>query len=438
MIAKDLYHIYYINMQRNQIPLAEKLRPSKMSDVIGQDHIAGPHGFLTHLIEKKTPLSIVLWGPPGCGKTSIARLYAKAFDLKFVAMSAVWDGVAELKRVVKENNETPLLNKGLILFLDEIHRFNKAQQDALLPFVENGTMVLIGATVENPSFYINNALLSRVRVLTLNALDEKSMQQIIQRAEEMTGVLPITEESKAFLIAQSQGDGRYLINLIENLQGLPKNNVATLEEVMQLIQKRAAHFDKGDEQHYNLISALHKSVRGSDPDASLYWLARMLEGGEAPLYIARRLIRMATEDIGLADPQALHLAMAARDAYEMLGTPEGELALAEVVVYLALAPKSNSMYAAFGEAKEAAKLTTHHPPPKHILNAPTRLMKQLGYGKGYEYDPDTPLGFSGANYFPDEMERMKFYNPIERGFEREMVKRIEYFENLRKKLKSNE
>ncbi len=424
-------------MHRNQVPLAEKLRPSKLSDVIGQDHIAGPHGFLPHLIEKKTPLSIVLWGPPGCGKTSIARLYAKAFDLKFVAMSSVWDGVAELKRVVKENNETPLLNKGLILFLDEIHRFNKAQQDALLPFVENGTMVLIGATVENPSFYINNALLSRVRVLTLNALDDTALMQIIQRAEELTGFLPIDEESRKFLIAQSQGDGRYLINLIENLQGLPKDKMASLEDVMKLIQKRAAHFDKGDEQHYNLISALHKSVRGSDPDASLYWLARMLEGGEAPLYIARRLIRMATEDIGLADPQALHLAIAARDAYEMLGSPEGELALAEVVVYLALAPKSNSVYAAFGEAKEAAKLSTHQPPPKHILNAPTKLMKQLGYGKGYEYDPDTQYGFSGANYFPDDMERMKFYNPVERGFEREMVKRIEYFENLRKKIKDN-
>lgn len=422
-------------MKREQIPLAERLRPSKLADVIGQDHIAGPHGFLTHLIEKKTPLSIVLWGPPGCGKTSIARLYAKAFDRKFVPMSAVWDGVAELKRVVKEYQEAPLLHKGLIIFLDEIHRFNKAQQDALLPFVENGTIVLIGATVENPSFYVNNALLSRVRVLTLNALDDNALHQIIDRAEQEIGVLPITKEAKNFLIAQSQGDGRYLINLIENLQGLPKDRQATFEEVTQLIQKRAAHFDKGDEQHYNLISALHKSVRGSDPDASLYWLARMLEGGEAPLYIARRLIRMATEDVGLADPQALHLAIAARDAFEMLGSPEGELALAEVVVYLALAPKSNSVYVAFGEAKEAAKLTTHLPPPKHILNAPTRLMKHLGYGKNYEYDPDTQYGFSGANYFPDEMERKKLYRPVEKGFEREMVKRVEYFENLRKKLK---
>jgi putative ATPase len=418
-------------------PLAEILRPKALEEVIGQDHLVGKKGFLTHLIENGTPLSILLWGPPGCGKTSIARLYAQAFDCKFVAMSAVWDGVAELKRIIRENAETPLFNKGLMIFLDEIHRFNKAQQDALLPFVENGTIILIGATVENPSFYLNNALLSRVRVLTLNSLDEASLKKIYARAEEVQGPIPIDEQTRDFLIAQAQGDGRYLINLIENLQSLPKDKKASLEDVMAMIQKRAAHFDRGAEQHYNLISALHKSVRGSDPDAALYWLARMLEGGEEPLYIARRLIRMASEDIGLADPQALPLAIAARDAYEMLGSPEGELALAETVIYLALAPKSNASYVAYNQAREQATLSTHLPPPKHILNAPTRLMKQLGYGKGYEYDPDTPLGFSGQNYFPEGMERQHFYTPVERGFEREMRKRLDYFGKLRENLEEN-
>ncbi len=420
------------------VPLAEQLRPKSLSEIIGQDHLVGKDGFLTRLIEKKTPLSILLWGPPGCGKTSIARLYAHAFDLKFVSMSAVWDGVAELRRIVKENTETPLFNKGVILFLDEIHRFNKAQQDALLPFVENGTLILVGATVENPSFYLNNALLSRIRVLTLNPLDENSLRLILKRAEESVGSLPITEESRDYIIALSQGDGRYLINLIENLLTLPKNKTASLEEVKNVIQKRAAHFDKASEQHYNLISALHKSVRGSDPDAALYWFARMLEGGEAPLYLARRLIRMATEDIGLADPQALSLAIAARDAYEMLGSPEGELALAEVVIYLALAPKSNTTYVAFGKAKEEAKLSTHLAPPKHILNAPTKLMKELGYGKGYEYDHDTLLKVSGQKYFPDEMDPVQFYQPIDIGFERELKKRKAFFDDVRKKRLQNE
>lgn len=415
----------------NQRPLAEKLRPQSLQEIIGQDHLVGKNGFLTRIIAKGVPLSILLWGPPGCGKTSIARLYAKAFDRKFVAMSAVWDGVAELRRIIKENAESPLLSKGLMIFLDEIHRFNKAQQDALLPFVEDGTVILVGATVENPSFYLNNALLSRLRVLTLNPLDEAALDQIIERAETKIGPLPIVAEAKQYLISLAQGDGRYLINLIENLQGLAQDKQASVEEVMELIQKRAAHFDKAGEQHYNLISALHKSVRGSDPDAALYWFARMLEGGEDPLYIARRVIRMASEDIGLADPQALSLAIAARDAYEMLGSPEGELSIAEAIIYLALAPKSNRSYVAYNKAREQATLTTHLPPPMHILNAPTRLMKQLGYGKGYMYDPDTPEGFSGQNYFPEEMERQRFYDPVERGFEREMLKRLEYYKKLR-------
>lgn len=414
------------------IPLAEKLRPTSLNEIIGQQHLVGPKGFLTRLITRGTPLSILLWGPPGCGKTSIARLYAKAFDLRFVGLSAVWDGIAELRKIIKETKETPLLHKGVVIFVDEVHRFNKAQQDAFLPFVEDGTIILVGSTVENPSFYLNNALLSRLRVLALNPLSEEELEQLLTRAENKVGRLNLSPEVRQHLIQAAQGDGRYLVNLVEQLQGL-EEEITSIDQLQDLIQKRAAHFDRASEYHYNLISALHKSVRGSDPQATLYWFTRMLEGGEDPLFIARRVIRMASEDVGLADPQALPLAIAARDAYEMLGSPEGELAIAQALVYLALAPKSNALYVAYGEAKHIASETTHHAPPKIILNPVTRVMRELEYGKGYIYDHDTPEAFSGQNYFPEEIERQEFYRPVERGFEREMLKRIEYFAHLRAK-----
>lgn len=412
-------------------PLAELLRPKSLNEIYGQDHLLGPDGFITSMIERGKPLSIILWGPPGTGKTSIARLFAKAFKLRFESMSGVFSGVADIRKIIKETEERPLFGNSVLLFVDEIHRFNKAQQDAFLPFIESGKIVLVGATVENPSFYLNNALLSRVRVLRLNALDENALEQILVRLEEEKGKLQLLPEARSYLIQLAHGDGRYLLNLVENVWGLGPLNV---EQLQKLFQERAPLFDKGGDQHYNLISALHKAVRGSDPDASLYWLARMLIAGEDPLFIARRVIRMASEDIGLADPQALQIAIAARDAFEMLGSPEGELAIAEAVVYLALAPKSNAIYTAFNEAKEAAMETHHENPPAIILNAPTKMMRQMGYGKGYEYDHDTPHGFSGQNYFPDSMERAQYYRPVERGFEREMKKRKEYFEKLRQEL----
>lgn len=409
------------------------MRPGNLDQIYGQEHLLGEHGFLTGIIKSGRPLSIILWGPPGCGKTSIARLYAKAFGMRFESMSAVFSGIADIKRVVKEAESTPLFGKGTLLFVDEIHRFNKTQQDAFLPYIERGTIVLVGATVENPSFYLNNALLSRVRVLTLNALDQGAMEAILKRYEMESAPLLLTPKARQMLIHTAQGDGRYLLNLVENVQALVAKGTAELDEnaLKEIVQKRAALFDKADDQHYNLISALHKSIRGSDPNAALYWFSRMLEGGEEPLFISRRLIRMATEDIGLADPQALPLAIAARDAYEMLGSPEGELALAEVVVYLALAPKSNAVYLAYSEARRTAADTSHLNPPAIILNAPTKLMRDLGYGKGYIYDHDAPEGFSGQNYFPDDLERQNYYRPVKRGFEREMAKRLEYFKKKR-------
>lgn len=413
------------------IPLAEQLRPKSLNEVVGQDHLVGPSGFITKIVESGKPLSIILWGPPGSGKTSIARLYAQAFSMRFQTMSAIFNGIADLRKIIQEVESTPLFGKGTVLFVDEIHRFNKAQQDAFLPFIEKGTITLVGATAENPSFYLNNALLSRVRVLTLNALDETALNQILDRYEETRHKLPLTPDGRSYLIHIAQGDGRYLLNLVENIEGVKPTESLGPEELQQIMQKRASLFDRAGDQHYNLISALHKSVRGSDPDAALYWFTRILEGGEDPLFLARRIIRMASEDIGLADPQALPLAIAARDSYEMLGSPEGELALAQAVVYLALAPKSNAIYTAYNQAKELAAETTHLNPPAIILNAPTKLMKQLGYGKGYIYDHDTENAFSGQNYFPDGMERPSFYQPVERGFEREMQKRIAYFAKLR-------
>ncbi len=412
-----------------KVPLSEKLRPQKLDEVIGQDHIVGKNGFITSLIKRKKPLSIILWGPPGSGKTSIARLYAKAFALPFVEMSAVFSGVADIKKLLKEPHD----EDSIMLFIDEIHRFNKAQQDSFLPYMETGKLILIGATVENPSFYLNNTLLSRVRVLKLNMLTDQDLEQLLQRYEEVIGPLKVDEEARRYLIHLAQGDGRYIYNLIENIQGIKRTSLLTVPDLENLFQKKNPLFDKSTDQHYNLISALHKAVRGSDPDASLYWLARILNGGEDPLFVARRLIRMASEDVGLADPQALQIAIAARDSYEMLGSPEGELALAEAVVYISIAPKSNAVYTAYHNAQEAASETGHLDPPYIILNAPTKLMKDVGYGKGYIYDHNTKEGFSGQNYFPDGMERQEYYIPTERGIEQEIKKRLEYFKKVRNK-----
>lgn len=415
------------------LPLAEEMRPRSLSEVVGQDHILGENGIIARAIQARTPLSIILWGPPGCGKTSIARLYAQAFNMHFVSMSAIFSGIADLKKIVKEAQEQPLFKGQTLLFVDEIHRFNKAQQDAFLPYIENGTLILVGATAENPSFYLNAALLSRLRVLPLYPLDTSDLLVLLERYESRHKPLPLTQEARFLLASLAQGDGRYLYNLIENLISIPDLQMMDENGLQNILQKKAALFDKGGDQHYNLISALHKSVRGSDPDAALYWFTRMLEGGEEPLFLARRLIRMATEDIGLADPQALPLAVAAKDAYEMLGSPEGELALAEIVVYLALAPKSNALYEAYNRAREIASKTTHLSPPAIILNAPTPMMKKLGYGKNYQYDHEMPDAFSGQDYFPPSIERQTFYQPVERGFEREMLKRLKYFQRLRKK-----
>lgn len=414
-------------------PLAEQMRPQSLEEIVGQEHLVGPQGFITKIIQSGRPLSIILWGPPGSGKTSIARLYAKAFNIPFYSISAIFSGIADIKKIVKEIEDAPLFNQNAVLFVDEIHRFNKAQQDAFLPYVEKGTIVLVGSTAENPSFYLNDALLSRLRVLALKPLDENALTSLLQRYESKKGPLPVTDEARKLMVYSAQGDGRFLLNLIENLQGIGSKEPLNESQIQHYLQRRAALYDRKGDQHYNLISALHKSVRGSDPDAALYWFARMLEGSEDPLFLARRLIRMAIEDIGLADPQALPLCVAARDAYDMLGSPEGELALAEAVVYLALAPKSNALYTAYGEARQIAAETTQYNPPSIILNAPTKLMKQMGYGKNYQYDHEEEDAFSGQNYFPEGMERKDLYKPVERGFEREMKKRIEYFINLRKK-----
>jgi putative ATPase len=418
-------------------PLSEQLRPKTLEEVVGQDHLVGKKGFITSLVARGKPLSILLWGPPGSGKTSIARLYAKAFSLPFETLSAIFSGVADLKKILKETEENPLFRRSILLFVDEIHRFNKAQQDAFLPYLESGQLVLVGATVENPSFYLNNALLSRMRVLKLNSLTEEHLEEILARYEKIKGKLPIDGEGRRYLIELAQGDGRYIHNLIENIQGSNPEQILTTPELEILFQKKSPLFDKASEGHYNLISALHKAVRGSDPDASLYWFCRILAGGEDPRFLARRLIRMAVEDVGLADPQALPQTIAARDAYEMLGSPEGELALAQAVVYLALAPKSNALYTAYQKACPMASKTSELDPPYIILNAPTKLMKDIGYGKGYIYDHETPAGFSGQNYFPNKLGRQTFYDPVERGFEREMKKRLLYFKALREEIEKS-
>ena len=413
-------------------PLAELLRPSSFTSVVGQDHLVGKEGLLTKIIEKGAPVSILLWGPPGCGKTTIARLYAKAFNRSFMAFTGVINGAADIKKYIHEVSAHPLFHLHPIIFVDELHRFNKAQQDIFLPYIEDGSLVLIGATTENPSFAINNALLSRLRVLTLDSLEISSLSEIVDRCFSKISHITLSQEAREALISFSGGDGRHLLNLIENLQSLCQGEI-DYSTLCKIAQKRPALYDKQGDLHYNLISSLHKSIRGSDPDAALYWFARMLEGGEDPNYLGRRLVRMASEDIGLADPEALTLTLAAWQTYERLGSPEGELALAEAVIYLALAPKSNASYMAFKAAQKTARETSNLNPPKTILNAPTTLMKKLNYGKDYQYDHDSPEGFSGQNYFPDEMERPSFYSPIERGFEREMKKRLGYFSKLRTK-----
>ncbi len=416
-------------------PLSERLRPTSLDEIIGQDHLLGEGGLISNIVKNGKPLSILLWGPPGCGKTTLARLYAKAFNSRFVTMSAIFSGSSDLKKIIGEINDHPLLSQQVIIFVDEIHRFNKAQQDIFLPYLERGTIVLIGATTENPSFALNDALLSRLRVLPIHPLEPESLDKILARFEKIVHPLNLTPPARNLLSLYSQGDARHLINMIENIMhGSPTGELIDEKRLGELIQRRAPLYDKQSEGHYNLISALHKSVRGSDPDAALYWLSRMLEGGEDPKFLARRIVRMAVEDIGLADPHALGQALDAWRAFDQLGSPEGELALAQAVVYLALSPKSNSIYTAYKMARASAQNSAHLPPPKTILNAPTPLMKEMGYGKGYQYDHDCPLSFSGQDYFPEELERQEYYHPKEYGFERELTKRMDYFRKLRDRL----
>ncbi|GBR06180.1 replication-associated recombination protein A [Acetobacter oeni] len=407
-------------------PLADRLRPARLEDVVGQDHMLGPEGALTRMLERGTLASLILWGGPGVGKTTIARLLAAAANLRFVQLSAVFSGVADLKRAFEDARRFAEAGRGTLLFVDEIHRFNRAQQDGFLPVVEDGTVVLVGATTENPSFALNSALLSRCQVMVLRRLDDPALDALLVRVEELTGSpLPLTEQARATLRAMADGDGRYLLNMVEQILSLKTDAPLDPQNLASLLAKRAVLYDRDREEHYNLISALHKSLRGSDPDAALYWFARMLEGGEDPRYIARRLTRFAAEDVGMADPSALPLAIAAWETYERLGSPEGELALAQLVVHLGTAPKSNAVYKAYGAARRAAKATGSLMPPTHILNAPTKLMKEIGYGDGYQYDHDAEDGFSGQNYFPDEMPRQRFYNPTGRGFEHEVRRRLD-------------
>ncbi len=415
-------------------PLADRLRPRALSDVIGQEQVLGAGGPLGAMIAAGSLSSLVLWGPPGVGKTTIARLLADRTDYAFIQISAIFSGVPELRKVFDSARLRRQQGRGTLLFVDEIHRFNRAQQDSFLPHMEDGTILLVGATTENPSFELNAALLSRAQVIVLNRLTLADLERLAQRAEqELSRPLALTAPARDALLEMADGDGRTLLNLVEQIDAWKLPGPIAPEELGQRLMRRAANYDKSGDGHYNLISALHKSVRGSDPDAALYWLARMLEGGEDPRFLARRITRMAVEDIGLADPLAQRLCLDAWETYERLGSPEGELALAEAVLYLALAPKSNAAYTAYKAARDAARRTGSEPPPKHILNAPTRLMKDQGYGQGYAYDHDAEDGFSGQTYFPDTMKRPVFYQPVERGNERELKKRIEFFAGLREK-----
>jgi len=415
-------------------PLADRLRPRSLGEVVGQEHLTGPDGALTRLIGSGSLGSMIFWGPPGTGKTTVARLLAGETSLAFEQISAVFSGVADLKKVFETAKLRRANGRQTLLFVDEIHRFNRAQQDSFLPVMEDGTVVLVGATTENPSFELNAALLSRARVMVFHSLGEESIAKLMVRAEETEGrALPLDDEARAMLIRMSDGDGRASLTLAEEVWRAAKpGEVFDPEGLQRIVQRRAPIYDKGQDGHYNLISALHKSVRGSDPDAALYYLARMFDAGEDPLYLGRRLVRMAMEDIGLADPQALVVANAAKDAYDYLGSPEGELAFAEATVYLATAPKSNAVYTAFKAATRAAKEHGSLLPPKHILNAPTKLMKEEDYGAGYRYDHDEPDAFSGQDYFPEKMGRQTFYDPPERGFERDIRKRLDYWAKLRK------
>ncbi len=412
-------------------PLADRLRPAVLADVVGQGHLLGPDGAITRMLGRGSLASLIFWGPPGVGKTTIARLLAHAAGLHFAQLSAVFSGVADLKRVFEEARRRRAAGQSTLLFVDEIHRFNRAQQDGFLPVVEDGTVVLVGATTENPSFTLNGALLSRCQVLVLRRLDEDALGSLLARVEA-AGSLPLTAAARSGLLAMADGDGRYLLNMVEQLQALPPG-AAPLDPaaLAALLARRAGLYDRDREEHYNLISALHKSLRGSDPDAALYWCARMLAGGEDPRFIARRLVRFASEDVGLADPQALLQAMSAWEAYERLGSPEGELAIAQAVVYLGTAPKSNAVYAGWKAAMRAARDTGSLQPPAHVLNAPTKLMQNLGYGAGYHYDHDAADAFSGQDYFPPGMERQAFYQPAGRGFEAELKRRMDHWGALR-------
>jgi putative ATPase len=422
-------------------PLADRLRPNTLSEVVGQEHLLGEGGPLRRIAGGEAPRSMIFWGPPGTGKTTVARLVARGAGLHFGQLSAIFSGVQDLRKVFEEARDQRRFGQGTILFVDEIHRFNRSQQDSFLPFVEDGTVILIGATTENPSFELNGALLSRTKVLVFKRLTEAGLEHLLERAEKVTGhPLPLTPEARYALINMADGDGRSVLNLAEDVYAaaIAGEPLIGSEKLVELVQRRAPLYDKNRDGHYDLISALHKSVRGSDPDAALYWFCRMIDGGEDPLYIARRMVRMAVEDIGLADPQALVQANAAKDAYDFLGSPEGELALAQCVIYLAAAPKSNAAYAAYGAAMRLAKEGGSLAPPKHILNAPTKLMRGEGYGEGYVYDHATEEGVSGQAYFPEGIERQEFYKPKGRGFEAEIKARLYQWANIRRRTAASE
>ncbi|MFM2302230.1 MAG: hypothetical protein RLZZ84_1966 [Pseudomonadota bacterium] len=417
---------------REDAPLADRLRPANLAEVIGQDHLTGPEGAIGRMVAAGKLSSMILWGPPGTGKTSTARLLADAVGMRFLSVSAVFSGVADLKKAFAEAELAAKAGQRTLLFVDEIHRFNRAQQDGFLPFVERGTVTLVGATTENPSFALNAALLSRAQVLILHRLDAAALDTLLTRAESLAGPLPLTADARAALVASADGDGRFLLNQAETLYNAQIAEPLDPAGLGKFLQRRVAVYDKDRDGHYNLISALHKALRGSDPQAALYYMARMLTAGEEPLYVLRRLVRFASEDIGLADPQALTQCLAAKDAYQFLGSPEGELAIVQACLYLATAPKSNAAYVAQKEAWKSARETGSLAPPANILNAPTKLLKDIGYGAGYSYDHEAEGGFSGDNYWPDGMAPQQYYRPVERGFEREVVKRLEWWERKRR------